>query len=161
MYILDASSIIHAWDTYPLFHFPPVWDWVEENIRAGEFSISSTALNEVKNSAPDCANWLTERSIFVCELDSNVLESAIRIQTALEIDEFRDYPKGVGENDLYIIATAKKLGFTLVSNESKQPKRPSSLQNYKIPAVCELPSVKVKCISFLDLIIELGARFEH
>ena len=62
------------------------------------------------------------------------------------------YGTGVDANDIIIIATAKALGFTLISNESRQPFLPPSKKKYKIPAVCNLQSVAITCINFTDLI---------
>jgi len=32
MSLFDASSIIYAWDNYPPELFPPLWDWLEEEL---------------------------------------------------------------------------------------------------------------------------------
>lgn len=59
---------------------------------------------------------------------------------------------GVGENDVLIIATAKVENLELVSNESPQFKNPRSNAKLKIPAVCKISKVGVRCIDFLTLI---------
>ena len=53
MKVFDASSIIHAWDDYPFEQFPPLWDWMSEQIDAGEIVIPRVALDEVAQISPD------------------------------------------------------------------------------------------------------------
>ena len=77
--------------------------------------------------------------------------TAQQIKTLLAIIE-EEYTKGVGENDLFIISIAKETTTTLVSEEARQNNLPSLKSNYKIPAVCEMPEVGVKCISFIELL---------
>jgi hypothetical protein len=66
----------------------------------------------------------------------------------------------VGENDLIIISSAKLLGARLVTDEAVQLQLPTEMAKYKIPAVCDLPSVAVKHISFLKMVKETGETFE-
>ena len=43
MFTFDASAIIHAWDNYPIEHFPPLWNWLSEQIADDQFSIPLVA----------------------------------------------------------------------------------------------------------------------
>jgi hypothetical protein len=60
--------------------------------------------------------------------------------------------KGVGENDLFIIATARANKAILVSDEELQTTLPVIPSKKKIPAVCAMKEVKVPCINFLTFI---------
>lgn len=159
MQVFDASSIIHAWDNYPIENFPPLWGWIARNIAAGELSIPQVALDEVKRKSPDCGKWLTDHDITVLPLTNDVLQQAVVIKQVLGIVEDDYHPKGVGENDIFIIATAKVAGTTLISDERRQFRLPDVMAKYKIPAVCGLDEVKVECIQFIELIKASGASF--
>lgn len=160
MLLFDASSIIHAWDNYPPELFPPLWDWLGGEIVNGYLAIPSVALEEVEKKTPECAEWLKRNSITVFPLTSEVLAESMRIKHLLGIEEDQYHPKGVGENDIFIIATARVHGFTLISDEGRQFGKPNILAKYKIPAVCELQNVTVTCINFLRLIRNSGAVFK-
>jgi predicted nucleic acid-binding protein len=159
MHAFDASSILHAWDNYPEDQFPPLWDWIALQIADRQFVISEVALDETTWKAPDCGAWLTNQGIEVLPLTPQVLDRAMAIQHLLGIRDDKYNPKGVDENDLLIIATALTKGLILVSDEGRQFKLPDKMEKYKIPAVCDLPAVNVKCISFLELIRASGAIF--
>jgi predicted nucleic acid-binding protein len=160
MLVFDASSIIHAWDNYPPDLFPPMWDWLETEVANGNVAIPGVALDEVHKKVPDCGAWLVVADISVLPLTSDVLAESVRIKHLLGIEEDQYHPKGVGENDILIIATARLQGSTLVSDEGRQFKKPDILAKYKIPAVCELRDVGVTCINFLHLIRTSGAVFK-
>ena len=153
MYNFDASSIIHAWDNYPLTnpHFDSLWEWIAENINDCEFCISKKAFEEVSHKIPECGEWLKNNNIEVHPLTPTSLAIAQEVKILLGIVE-EQYTKGVGENDLLIIAIAKETETTLVSEEGRQSKLPALKSNYKIPAVCNLPEVQVECINFLELL---------
>lgn len=159
MHVFDASSMIHAWDNYPIEQFPPLWDWMASRILSGAFSIPELALREVSKKSPECASWLRDAHIEVLELDRDVLQEAMRIKHLLGIVEDAYHPKGVGENDILIIATARRSGAILVSEEAKQFRLPPARARYKIPAVCELPEITVPCIPFVTMIKQSRAVF--
>jgi len=148
----DASSIIYAWDNYPLENFPPLWQWIADQAAQGDFVISKVAFEEVKGKAPDCAEWLRKQNIEQIEMTNEILQEAMRIKGLLGISGDNYHPKGVGENDILIIATAKVHGHEIISNEAPQRNPPKSLAKRKIPAVCDLNGVGVRCINFLTLI---------
>ena len=153
MYSFDASSMIHAWDNYPIEneHFESLWDWIAERIEHHEFVISEVALKEVGDKIPECGKWLKDHNIEVHERTASILLQTQSIKTLLEIEEENYHSKGVGENDLLIIATAKEQNMTLVSEEH-QNNIPPTKSKYKIPTVCNLPAVNVPCVNFIDLI---------
>jgi predicted nucleic acid-binding protein len=154
----DASSIVYAWDNYPIQQFPPLWDWIEGEIGAGRLHMPFVALEEVRNVAPDCAVWLTNAGVNVLPIGNAVTTDANRIKRLLGITGDQ-YGSGVGENDLLIIATARHHGFELVSNEREQPNLPPIKANYKIPAVCVMATVTVHCCSFLAYMKRSGRVF--
>lgn len=160
MPLFDASSIIHAWDNYPPDLFPPLWDWLGQEVASGNLAIPGVALEEVGKKAPECAAWLKGNDITVLPLTSEVLAESLRIKHLLGIEEDQYHTKGVGENDIFIIATASVNGLTLISDEGRQFVKPDILAKYKIPTVCELQDVGVTCINFLQLIRSSGAVFK-
>lgn len=160
MHVFDASSIIYAWDNYPIGQFPPVWMWIAKQIESGVFAIPAVALVEVERKTPECSQWLKDCEIAVLALGSDVLREALRIKHLLGIVEEAYHPKGVGENDILIIATARVAGATLVSDEAKQFKLPDLPSKYKIPAVCSLADVSVECVGFLELLKQSRAVFQ-
>ena len=161
MPLFDASSIIHAWDNYPPELFPPLWDWLAQEIVNGNFAIPSVALEEVGKKTPECAAWLNENDVTALPLTSEVLGESLRIKHLLGINEDQYHTKGVGENDIFIIATAKTHGLTLITEEGRQFGKPNILAKYKIPAVCELQEVGVTCTNFLQLIRSSGVVFKN
>ncbi len=65
---------------------------------------------------------------------------------------FSQSPKGVDLNDVYLIATAKIMGGSCISNEAIQRARPKNKENCKIPLVCSMQSPAIKCLDFIDFI---------
>jgi len=156
----DASSIIYAWDNYPPGQFPPLWRWIAEQINAGNFNIPHPALEEVERRLPECATWLSECNIERIAVTNEILQEALRIKNLLGIVGDGYHSKGVGENDLLIIATARIEGFELVSNEGRQNQFPNIAAKAKIPAVCDMDDVDVPCVDFITVIKQSGQVFE-
>jgi predicted nucleic acid-binding protein len=147
---LDASSILHAWDNYPLTQFPGLWDWLAAEIQAQRLSIAVVALDEVGHKSPDCATWLKNQDIRRLPMSNAVVQAAKQIKDAVGIQNDKYHPKGVDENDILIIASAQYHGATLVTNEARQSSSLKEPTRRKIPAVCDLPGVAVAHKNFLD-----------
>ncbi|MCF6309453.1 MAG: DUF4411 family protein [Sulfurimonas sp.] len=156
MYNFDASSMIHAWDNYPIDnpHFNSLWDWFCEQIKQKEFVFSEIAFDEISHKIPECGEWLKNNKVEIYPLSADAILQAQSIKILLEIEE-EVYTKGVGENDLFIISIAKIYNSILITEESRQLSLPAKKSNYKIPAVCELDEVNVNCKSFIDLLKEI------
>ena len=157
--MFDASSILHGWDNYPPEQFPALWAWLGNTVEQGEYSISPIAFAEVSAKAPECGDWLNIHSIQKIRPDENTLQMALSIKAALGIVEDQYHGNGVGENDILIVATASCIGAGLVSDEAIQTSLPVSKSKYKIPAVCDLDSVRVECTNFVSLIKDSGEVF--
>lgn len=159
MQVIDASSIIHAWDNYPINQFPRLWEWIAIQIDEGLLTISEVAFDEVNAKEPECAVWLKECKIEKLKIDNDILKEAMRIKGLLGIQDDQYHAKGVGENDIFIIATASVFGVGLISDEGEQPNTLQNLSKSKIPKVCQMEKIGVPCINFIKLIKNSKATF--
>jgi len=151
--LIDASAVIDLWEHYPIAQFPAVWDWIQ-----AELAIAKVAMEEVGFRDPDCKSKLELYGILEQGIGNREAVEAVAIKSALGIVN-EEYGSGVDENDILIIAIAKVLGTELVTNESLQPKLPTNVKGYKMPAVCALPGVQVATIRLLDYIRQSGRVF--
>jgi len=159
MRVFDASSMIYAWDNYPIGQFPGLWEWMANQIEANQLVMSIVAFEEVEHKTLDCCEWLKENNIEILAVSGAILQDAMRIKDALGIVGDNYHAKGVDEKDILIIATARAKGAELVSDEAKQPGPLQISSKRKIPAVCAMPTVAVSCINFIDFIKATGAVF--
>lgn len=148
MQVFDASSMIYAWDNYPITQFPGLWVWMANRVNHGLIRMSEVAVEEVGHKVPECVSWLRGENLQKLPVNDGILLEALRIKVLLGIIEDK-YGSGVDENDLYIIATAKLHGCELVTDEKFQAAHPKFKYNCKIPAVCSFDSVEVPWISFI------------
>jgi hypothetical protein len=65
MLIIDASSMIYAWDNYPIEQFPRLWEWERAQVESHELQIPSVAFDEVSHKIPDCCGWLNDHGCMV------------------------------------------------------------------------------------------------
>lgn len=158
MRVFDASSMIYAWDNYPVDQFPGLWEWMASQIDAKKLVMPRVAFDEVNHKTPECGGWLKDNNLEQLEISNAILQDAKRIMGLLGIANDK-YTTGVGENDILIIAAARLHRAELVSDEARQPILPKISSNRKIPAVCSMQSVSVSCINFIEYIKASGAVF--
>jgi predicted nucleic acid-binding protein len=152
MQVFDASSMIYAWDNYPVRQFPPLWKWIAGQIEQKRLVMPRVAFDEVEKKSPECAEWLRENDLEQLEISNPIVQEAMRIKHLLGIMNDNYHPKGVGENDIFIIATAQAHRAELVSDEGRQAIPPNIPAKRKIPAVCDMHDVDVLCINFIQYI---------
>lgn len=152
MRVLDASAIIYAWDNYPLAQFPGLWSWLASELKSHELAIPVVALEEVGHKVPECAQWLKNADVLKLPMSEAVVMAAMLIKQAVGVVNDQYHPKGVDENDLFIIAAAKVHGAELITNEARQFGAQVETRKYKIPAVCDLSAVGVSSLNFLEYI---------
>jgi len=119
----------------------------------------TVAFEEVHHKTPDCGKWLKDKNIKQLPINNTILQDASRIKGLLRIVDDKYHAKGVDENDILIIATARAHGGKLVSDEAKQIALPDILSKYKIPAVCNKMIKGVDCINFIEYIKHSKAVF--
>lgn len=156
MQTIDASSVIHAWDTYPIGNFPKLWDWIAEEIGNGGLDICRVAYDAIARKTPDCEAFLQSIGFKCSEITNAIAQEAVRIKATLAIRRFS--AKGVDENDLLIIARAAVERVDLVSEERPQRQLPDNMAHWRIPAVCRHPNIGVNCIPFIDIIKKSGRK---
>jgi Domain of unknown function (DUF4411) len=159
MHTLDASSIVYAWDNYPIEFFPKLWDWLAGQVKAEALQICVENFVEVKYVAPECADWLIEAGIKRLRVSNAILLEANRIKSLLGISNDNFHSKGVDQNDLLAIACAKTSGTKLITNESVQLDEPKETRKRKIPSVCKIKTVQVDCVDFLSYLRSSGTVF--
>lgn len=159
MRVFDASSMIYAWDNYPIGQFPGLWEWMADQIESQQAVMPSVAFEEVSHKTPECGEWLKDNNLEQLAISNAILQDAKRIKGLLGIVDDNYHPKGVGENDILIIATARQYGAELVSDEERQTNLPQVSSKRKIPAVCAIQTVSVSCINFIEYIKASGAVF--
>lgn len=160
MQVFDASSMIYAWDNYPIDQFPGLWDWIANEISTSKIVIPTVAFSEVSHKIPECCTWLSEHNIQRIAVSNEIIEIALQAKTLIGVKDDKYHTKGVDENDLIIIATAKSKNADLISEEAKQPTLSSNEPSKrKIPAVCALPDIAVTCLNFVEYLKRSGAIF--
>lgn len=152
MQVLDASAIIYAWDNYPSAQFPGLWSWLANELKTHELAIPVVALEEVAHMAPECATWLKNAEALRLPISEAILMTAMAIKDAIGVVNDQYHPKGVDENDLFIIAAARVHGAALITNEARQFGAQAEARKYKIPAVCDMAAVGVTTMNFLEYI---------
>ena len=155
----DASSLILSWHEYSKDLFPPLWDWLGKGFGDGSLAVSQVAFDEVKQKSEACTDFLRDCGLQPRPVTAEIVTEALRLKGLLGILNEEYSPRGVGENDLLIIATANVEGAVLVSEEGRQQNLPNVMKNCKIPAVCGLAEVQVRCVRFIELLRESGQTF--
>lgn len=108
--LIDASSLVHAWDNYPIENFPRFWDWIESQFNADSLLISRIAYDEIGHVSPDCHQWLKKIDVDTIEVGNDIVSKALVVRQAVGVVEDNYHPKGVDENDVLIINTFANLG---------------------------------------------------
>ncbi len=87
----------------------------------------------------------------ISEVD--IERESLKLETEYKI---ANNSRGVGENDLKLIAYAKLCRKTVVTEEREQSAKSLEKHNYKIPLVCYEQGVE--CINFVEMLKRLGIK---
>lgn len=153
-YSMDTSGWMDGWTRYyPPDVFPSLWERLAELVSDGLIKSSEEVYVEIEAKDDGLHDWLkTRKKDLLVPIDADVQETV----AGLLADHPRlvDTLKGRSQADPFVIATAELLNGTVVTGE-----KPSyNLARPRIPDVCRARG-KVRCISFLDMMKELGWKF--
>lgn len=167
-FCLDANVFITAWnETHPIDIFEPLWRKMA-NMRDSmallkpiydEIDPITSRVNPdgVKKSKDQLSKehglrmWLEDNNFVSTEIDGDeVFSQSLILGRKYEI---REPSKGVGVNDLTLIAYAQIHKKIVVTLEAKQEPPPKEKWKHKIPAVCK--QERVHCINFIEMLREL------
>jgi hypothetical protein len=80
MQVFDASSMVYAWDNYPIRQFPGLWNWMRIQIAEEKLRIPGVAFEEVRKEEPDCGQWLENNNIIKVDINNLIAQDALRIK---------------------------------------------------------------------------------
>lgn len=126
MKVIDASSIVLAWDTYPIDQFPTFWEWIKSRLVDEKLVMAEPNYSEVGFASPDCQHWLSAH-LSRLPVTNHVVIAALQINNALGIVNGQYHPSGVDENDVFCIASAKVQSCSIISDEAIQPVPPGNI----------------------------------
>ena len=59
-----SSSMIYAWDNYPINQFPGIWEWMTTQVEEQTLVMLNIAFEEVANKTPECGKWLERKQYY-------------------------------------------------------------------------------------------------
>lgn len=150
-FVWDTSALIAAWvERYPIDVIPPLWEKFAAAIDAGEMVAPEEVAVELEKRSKDLLEFLKPHETFFVPTDATVIAEATAILAAhpkLVMERKRAYAA-----DPFVIATAKIIGVTVVTEEGRgSPAKP------KITDVCD--AYGIAHIGVLDFIRKAGWKF--
>lgn len=146
-YCIDTSSLIAAWgETYPIEHFPQVWERIEALIEEGRLKAPVEVLHETKRRSDKLHKWLNARKKMFVDIDEAIQQRQAAVMAAYP--KLIDQRPGHNAADPWVISLAVEHRLLLITQERMTGKanRPN------IPDVCADANFKTTCINILDLI---------
>lgn len=134
VYCIDTSALLDGIERfYPAFHFPRLWEKIDELVDDGRLIMSEEAWDEAQSVDKPAKEWCNEQGM---ERHRMVIDTSSEIATvAGEI--VNDYPHWVSQGrkngaDPFVIAVAETYNAVVISGEvNGGPGKP------KIPYVCQ------------------------
>jgi hypothetical protein len=142
MYVFDTSAFLDLNKFYPK-RFPTLWSAVEDLIAAQKILSVKEALRELQNKDDFIAEWAKNREEIFCVPDE---QEARFVSTIYQVRHFqfgvekRKMLNGGYIADPFIVAKAKVLGRTVVTNEKIKENAA------KIPNICK--HFEIECLDF-------------
>lgn len=145
-YLIDTSVMLSQRpdEQYRRNVFRTLWDKIDEMIRDQEIVTCSETAAEVQDD--DIKKWMTVCGMQVLPIDDEVQENVREIVTVVN-KELVDFKGNKSSGDAFLIATAKKYGLSVITEEKDNSPK-------KIPFTCQ--KMGIKCLSILSFMEENG-----
>ena len=164
MYLIDTNILITAKNSYYPFDFcSGFWAFVQDKLVGNDINLISSVQREILAHDDEIANWVLNLNPTV--LDDTAAEvQAIFSGIANDVMQGRISPSfSQSEKDRFLsgadpllIATAKHLNYTIVTNEKAVPHNSSKI---KMPNVCDYYDVRY--ITPFEMLRQLGINLCH
>ena len=158
--MFDANVFIEAKNFYYRFDtFPGFWEWLDAEKAKGHLGSIQPVCDELLKGNDDLAAWIKERKDsgwFLPVDDIETQHNLAQIANWVMLHPFKEAAKAefLGVGDPWLIAKAKVLGATVVTQETFDAR---SMKKVKIPNVCR--AFAVPNINSFDLLRQTGATF--
>lgn len=160
-YLLDTNVFIQAHRFhYPFDVFPGFWRWLKQENEKGTIGSIDWVYNEIKDGKDDLAEWIKEldSEAWILKCDDEETQQCYA-QIANQVMGNTHYTQRAKEEflgvaDSWLVAKAKTLDVTIVTEERSNPQKRNQVF---IPDICR--EYGISCITTIDLIRALGGRF--
>ena len=156
IYILDASALITAHNTYLTLHrVPEFWDWIMHHGEQGTVKLPPEIFGEVADGNDDLADWMgsagAKQALLMAELDAGY--EHVQAVLALYGNPLSEADLQTIGNDAFLIAAAvaDRAERCVVSAEVSKASRKGA--NRHVPDVSK--DCGVRCITPPQLLVEL------
>ncbi len=152
IFCLDTSAWLDGWvRDYPNEVFPSLWTKLAECVAEGRVRCSEEVYIELAKKDDGIHRWLKQHKQAIVPIDEEI--QRIVVELLVQHPRLVDTHRQRSQADPFVIATAESLGAVVVTGEKARGK----LDIPKIPDVCG--ERKINCISFLQMLRELGWKF--
>ena len=154
MFVIDTSSILHAWRRdYPPDTFPSLWQKIGELAREGIMIAPDEVLLELERGGDEIYEWARAQGSLFVEPDGDVQEKVREI-----VDRWPDFVPDDSHDgvwaDPYVVALAAVRSGNVVTGEVTAlpgARRP------KIPNICQ--ALGIPCSNLLGVLRSRGWSF--
>lgn len=162
-YCLDANIFTTPWgQSHPPSIFPTLWREIckhkdkfiiLKNIY-DQIDPPNSKIKELKDRKQKypLRTWLEENKITPVPVSNEIQKLSLYLEKKYKI-RASYITKGADQNDITLIAYAKKNQKTVVTLENPQPNLPKNLSHYKIPLICDKEDVE--WMNYIDLLKKL------
>lgn len=159
-YLLDSNVFIEAYrNYYPMDLFPKFWEWLESMNQKENICSTESIYEEIEDGKDELANWVKDRKKgewFLPDSDLTTQQNYSDMATWIMGEKYKPHAKFdfLSKADLWLIAKAKTIGITVVTQEKSEP---NSKRKIFIPDVCN--NFGVSTINTIEMIRRLGGKF--
>ena len=157
-YLLDSNTYIQAKNFYYGMDIcPAYWDWLDQQFQLGTVASVDMIAKELKDGNDELAQWVKDRPEHFINNDDDETQSVFtEIVQAVVAGDYNPANRDnfLAKADPWIIAKAKTIGATVVTNESLAVQ---NTKKVKVPNICH--QFDVPCLNTFQFLRELEARF--